>query len=437
MNSTSTAPRYCDWRIEIYNCENSAFWTIEVYFSLVSFTLLAFSGTFIFFYRYRYMWQGLFVDHAGIGIRPLPVDCLLLFFTIAGYLRAIHCLCLILDVYTAYWQREFVQEIAWTFLSYGAVTYLVGIIYTIPVSYTNGTAGIVSLGNGVAGDKKGSFNLTSHKLYIPTPKQLNIYMAIWCLWPSLIALPCAVFSGIEKDRNNYDIASRYTAAQYVADFIFDMSFAFIAAYYGLNFMVVLKGTIKSFEGSNATRIFSSSNGNNPTRKAFHRLKYTMAYLSGLALFSGPWWLVWGLAHQQLISSINNISIFLSISWYIAGAQPMIAVCQYVLAKRIYQKATGQTSTNSSNGSMAPMLSNITNPRSPITPKRASFQPAIIKIDNTVDIEMSLVGDNPLAQEATREITIAGSLSGSNKRMTTIFDESGKLCPTMEDNNSGQ
>ncbi|CAG8437472.1 4413_t:CDS:2 [Ambispora gerdemannii] len=427
MNSTETTPNYCDWRIEIYNCENSTFWIMEVYFSLISFALLAFSGTFIFGYRYRYMWQGLFVDHGGVGIRPLPVDCLLLFFTLAAYLRALHCLFMIIDIYTAYWQREFVQEIAWTFLSYGAVTYLVGIIYTIPVSYTNGTAGIVSLGNGVAGDKKSAFNLTTHKLFIPTPKQLNVCMAIWCLWPSLIALPCAVFSGIEKDRHNIDIASRYTAAQYIADFIFDMSFAVIAAYYGLNFAVVLKSTIKIFE-TNGSGFYSS--GGNPTRKALHRLKYTMAYLSGLACFSGPWWLVWGLAHRQIIGSINNISIFLSINWYIAGAQPLIAVCQYVLAKRIYQKATGQTSSiTSTSSSTAPILSQVTNPRSPSTPKRASFKPAVIKVDNTVDIEMSFVSDNPLTREAKLETIIAGSEPESNKWELTVveLDESGKIC----------
>ncbi|KAG9306463.1 hypothetical protein G9A89_003573 [Geosiphon pyriformis] len=383
----STILKHCDWRIEIYNCQNSGFWTTEVVFSLVTFGMLTLSGLFIFAYRFRYMWQGLFVEHGGVGIRPLPVDCLLLFFTIAALLRTGHCVFLLLDLYTMFWQRELGQELAATFLSFGSVTYLVGIIYTIPVSYTYGTSGIVSLGSSA---EKSSLNLKSHKLFIPTPVQLNVCLAFWCFWPSLIALPCAILSGISRDQGNLIAAEKFITAKYALDFVFSMSFSIITAYYGVNFIIILQSTMRKFErNSVAFGRLQSKLTPNPTRKAFYRLKYTMTYLFFMFAFTGPCWLLWGISHQQIVSTVNGLNIFLSIMWYITGPQGMIAVCQYLLAKRIYQ-ITFSDGHPSSISSVQTQLTyaDLTNPHTPTTP--SMIKPAVIKVDNRVDIEIRTV-----------------------------------------------
>ncbi|CAG8597182.1 1699_t:CDS:2 [Ambispora gerdemannii] len=340
LNITDTSTlKYCDWRIEIHNCHSSQLWIAEVIFSTMTYGILTISGGFIFWYRFRYMWQGLFVDH-GTGIRPLP--------------------------------RELGQEFAWTFLSYGAITYLVGIIYTIPVNYTRGTSALISLQNsgsttnGEANKSGGSnaLSFTTHELFLPTPGQLNICLLVGCLWPSLIALPCAILSGISRDRGDAIIANRFTTVQYIADFIFDIVFALITAYYGINFMIILRGSLQQSQHKSGSSFFKKNSS--PTRKAFHRLKYTMAYLFFMSSFTGPWWLVWGVAHQKIIASINNISIFLSIMWYITGPQPMIAVCQYVLAKRIYQQifSRGDTKLASSGTVGTNGTSGLASPKSP-------------------------------------------------------------------------
>jgi hypothetical protein len=121
---------YCDWRLEIYDCELSQMWILQVSISLITFVILSITGTFIFGYRYKYMWKGLFVDH-GNGIRPLPVDNLLFFWTISCYLKALHEILMLTRAYSRYWQKEFMHEIGWTALCYGGILYLIGKFYFI------------------------------------------------------------------------------------------------------------------------------------------------------------------------------------------------------------------------------------------------------------------------------------------------------------------
>ncbi|CAG8591431.1 14153_t:CDS:2 [Ambispora leptoticha] len=344
LNTTNTTPlKYCDWRVEIYDCHNSQLWLAEVIFSTITYGLLAISGGFIFWCRFKYVWQGLFVDHGG-GIRPLP--------------------------------REMGQELAWTFLSYGAVTYLIGIIYTIPVNYTRGTSALVSVqtNNGGANNNSNSaYSFTTHELFLPTPGQLNICLLVGCLWPSLIALPCAILSGLSRDRGDIVTADRFSTVQYIADFLFDIAFSLVTAYYGINFMLILRGSLRQSENKTGASFFKQNSSS--TRKAFHRLKYTMTYLCYISGMTGPCWLIWGIAHESIVASINNVNLFYSVMWYITGPQPMIAVCQYVFAKRIYQQYR-RASTSLESGTGA---GDTSGPRSPLSPK--SPKPAFLKHSN--------------------------------------------------------
>src|SRR6266542_291469 len=104
----------------------SELWVIQVTISVITYGLLAITGSLIFGYRFKYMWKGLFVDHQDNGIRPLPVDNLLLFWTLACYFRGLHAFLMLIKAYSYYRQMELMQEIGWTFLCYGAILYLVG-----------------------------------------------------------------------------------------------------------------------------------------------------------------------------------------------------------------------------------------------------------------------------------------------------------------------
>ena len=102
--------------------------------------------------------------------------------------------------------------------------------------------------------------------------------------------------------------------------------------------------------------FSRRSGNyyqsnsNATRSALDRLKYTMTYIAVLPMISGPWWGIYGIYHDSILSSINGVNIFLSTMWHIGGAQPLIAVTQYILAKRVYQHYSGHIPSNELNSS---------------------------------------------------------------------------------------
>ncbi|CAG8564512.1 3117_t:CDS:2 [Acaulospora morrowiae] len=359
MNDTTTTPNFCDWRVELYGCVMSELWVTEVTISLVSYALLSFSGTFVFLYRYKYMWQGLFVDH-GNGIRPLPVDCLLFFWTIGCYFRTLHSLFMLLNVYTHYWQREMMQESGWTILCYGAVCYIVGIIYTIPANYTHGARAVIKIESKKSEPQKYS---TSRDIYLPTPTQLNWLLAIWCLYPTLTVFPFSILSGISRDHGDITAANRWTSAQYIAYFIHDTILALSGAYYGINFMLILRSSMKQFNRS-STSYHRSKNG---TREALDRLKYTMTYIAVLPLISGPWWGIYGIYHDRIISSINGVNLFLSFMWHIAGVQPLIVVVQYVLAKRVYQHYTGKLpSSNDGSSTQSSTAHEVTDHRAAVT-----------------------------------------------------------------------
>ncbi|CAG8568606.1 9650_t:CDS:2 [Paraglomus brasilianum] len=343
-------PKFCDWRIEIRDCILTEIWVTEVSISLVTNAILAFTSAIFFYYRRRYMWQGLFVDQSS-GIRPLPVDCLLLFWGISTVLRALYALLLLFDAFSAYWQRELLQELGWTFLCFGAACYLIGIIYTIPVSYTRGSDAMISLGssnkrstnNGVSNDK------STHVIILPTPIQLNFVLGAYFLFPTLIMLPAAVLSGVARDQGNFETAAAWTTVHYVSYWVYDWSVSIISAYYGIHFMIILRTSMNNFDNRSAGGTYHQSNS--PTRQAFHRLKYTMAYLFFLSFISGPGWGVYGIRYISMVTGPNLYSLFISGTWYITGPQPLIAVCQYVLAKRIYQHYIGKSkSSNNITGS---------------------------------------------------------------------------------------
>lgn len=117
---------------------------------------------------------------------------------------------------------------------------------------------------------------------------------------------------------------------------------------------------------------------NATRSALDRLKYTMTYIAVLPMISAPWWGIFGIFHDTILSSINGVNIFLSTMWHIGGAQPLIAVTQYILAKRVYQHFTGQVPSDDLNSSTASSDTR-KSALSPVTPSfPVTMSSAIIK-----------------------------------------------------------
>ncbi|RIA92658.1 hypothetical protein C1645_764423, partial [Glomus cerebriforme] len=246
------------------------------------------------------------------------------------------------------------------------------IIYTIPVNYTRGKATLK------IETKKDSLSyFTSREIYIPSPNALNIILALWCLYPTVTALPFSLLSGLSKDHSNKEGGARWTAAQYISYIIFDSSFALIGAYYGIHFMLILRNSMKQFSRRSGGYYQSNSSA---TRNALDRLKYTMTYIAVLPMISGPWWGIYGIYHDTIISSINGVNLFLSTMWHIGGAQPLIAVTQYILAKRVYQHFTGQVPAtedyNSSSASSTDMRKSAMTPVSPKFP--VTMSSAILK-----------------------------------------------------------
>ncbi|KAF0468308.1 AAA domain-containing protein [Gigaspora margarita] len=384
-NNTTT---FCDWRVEIYGCDGSNIFVIEVIISLISYALLSISGTLIFYYRYRYMWQGLFVDH-GNGIRPLPVDCLLFFWTIASYIRALHSLLMLTNSYTSYLQRESIQELGFTVLCYGAVCYIIGIIYTIPVNYTSGKTTLK------VDSKCNISDANMRDIILPRPRTLNYILAIWLLLPTVTVFPCAILSGIYRDHGDGNMGDHWTSIQYIVYFFIDLLFASVGAYYGINFMLILRGSMKEFNRKSAN-CHQSRNG---TREALERLKYTMIYLAVLPLVSGPCWGMYGLARVKIISSLNLQNILFSAMWHTAGPQPLIAVCQYLLAKRVYQHYMGKPSSsqNGSTGSQSNLTLSQQRPTLARSPTSNDFgdyinQPSPNSSEN-FDIDLKIIQNN--------------------------------------------
>ncbi|EXX78893.1 hypothetical protein RirG_010830 [Rhizophagus irregularis DAOM 197198w] len=136
-------------------------------------------------------------------------------------------------------------------------------------------------------------------------------------------------------------------------------------------MLILRNSMKQFSRRSGGYYQSHSNA---TRSALDRLKYTMTYIAVLPMISAPWWGIFGIFHDTILSSINGVNIFLSTMWHIGGAQPLIAVTQYILAKRVYQHFTGQvpasddvnSSTNSSSADTRKSALSPVTPTFPVT-----------------------------------------------------------------------
>nr|CAG8606731.1 13685_t:CDS:2 [Entrophospora candida] len=338
-NNQNETLRFCDWRIEIYGCFMSDMFSMEAITSLITYAILAIIGTATFIYRYKYTWKGLFINHYG-GLRPLPVDNLLFFWTIACYLRGLHSLLMLLDVYTSYLQKEAVQEIGWTVLCYGAVTYIIGIIYTIPVNYSHSN-------NSENDDSNNLYKVRT--IYIPSSKVLNILLCCWLLYPTLTCFPFAMLSGISRDNGNDKLADIWTMAQYIAYTFHDLLLSTVGIYYGINFILILNKSSEQFKSSPSSSASQSSTtrlektttsynytNNNVSRVALDRLKYTMTYIAILPLIAAPWWFFFGVYRLKFISSAGLSNLFLSSMWHVTGIQPLMAVFQYIVVKGAYQ-----------------------------------------------------------------------------------------------------
>jgi hypothetical protein len=180
-------------------------------------------------------------------------------------------------------------------------------------------------------------------------------------------LPAATLSGLAKDHGNYGAASKWTAAQYLAYVVFNLSFAVIGAYYGIHFMLILRNSMKQFSRRSGGYYHSNSNA---TRGAVDRLKYTMTYITVLPIIACPWWGIFGLYHDQIVNAGNQITMFCASFQLIGGVQPIVAVCQYALAKRVYQHYTGQLPSEefgSSAATSSDISRSITSPTSPSFP----------------------------------------------------------------------
>jgi hypothetical protein len=218
---------------------------------------------------------------------------------------------------------------------------------------------MISLGSGRRTTNNGISNEKStHVIFLPTPVQLNFVLGAYFLYPTVIILPAAILAGAARDQGRPDTAVLWTTVHYVAYWIYDWSVSIISAYYGINFMIILRSSMNNFDSRSAGGTYHQSKS--PTRQAFHRLKYTMAYLFFLSFISGPGWGYYGIKYAEMVGP-NLYSLFISGTWYITGPQPLIAVCQYVLAKKIYQHYIGKTSNNATGSGVQ---STITSSRAP-------------------------------------------------------------------------
>jgi hypothetical protein len=169
-------------------------------------------------------------------------------------------------------------------------------------------------------------------------------------------------------------------------------------------MLILRNSMKQFSRRSGGYYQSHSNA---TRSALDRLKYTMTYIAVLPMISAPWWGIFGIFHDTILGSINGVNIFLSTMWHIGGAQPLIAVTQYILAKRVYQHFTGQVSTSDDYNSSASSASDTR--KSALSPVTPTFPATTVIKQNQQDRRISDSYDMELLQDKLEGININLSL----------------------------
>ncbi|CAO3569437.1 unnamed protein product [Mortierella alpina] len=237
--------RLCDWERSVANCTDSSFVKVVLIVCASLHCLAGALGTWVLWYRNggfkASIVTNLFFIQSGT-IRPRPIDCTALFMTIACFLRIPSNVLTVLN-WTPMWFRMALEMMYWwTGLIVMVVTYVVGVLYAIPVTECKGTFAVYQPQKLDPSSPKSPIFL-----FYPTPSQRDAILIIGLAFPIIFGMAPGVASAALEEQGHLATSRILYSVQNTAWAATELVWACIVMYYGLKFSFILRAHIMATE----------------------------------------------------------------------------------------------------------------------------------------------------------------------------------------------
>ncbi|KAF9112053.1 hypothetical protein BGX27_004031 [Mortierella sp. AM989] len=296
------------------------------------------------FYRNRgfnsKIFTNLFIS-VGSGIRPKPMDCLIFFFTLAGFLKIPANIPPILDVLkNSFWLRIALEQSYWVIVVFGITTYFVGLLYAMPVTTREGIFAVYQPETPF-----GSKPLSPIHVLTPTTVQKNIMLALGAIVPFLNGVGLGIVAGVYYDQGNMKRYNTLMHCQYGFWVIILYTSAVIFFYYGLKYTFILRANIIIAEAALKAPRAAFGIGNivsrSPARFLFIQLQIMGFGGCAVTSLAGTLALIWILSRDRILRMENErLPHTMAVFWTCAMAIAFLVVISLSTAQSVKSRKRG-------------------------------------------------------------------------------------------------
>ncbi|KAI8149705.1 hypothetical protein BJV82DRAFT_588980 [Fennellomyces sp. T-0311] len=297
---------HCDWRITVYNCEESVAMVNANLGNIVISGFAAVFGIVLLIYRIWVKGHSLWICHVGARffLRPKPVDSMLAFFAIFNTLQTVSSIVLVADIAPGDCvARTLLFEVPWSMVFSGISMYLIGMGYTISQS-------------------------TFASGWLPSSDVLDILCCLCLLVPLIVSNSMALAGSLTVRHGNYRTGIIVIRVNHGAWFIWTSVLGLLVLLALIRLVDILKNHRKDFQ--------DGQNDDTTIESGIKRIQIiAWAFITTLWLF-GISLLSFSILRDQIIVNKTG-SVFLGVVWtYIASFATIIAQVAVILSPKFNQ-----------------------------------------------------------------------------------------------------
>ncbi|CAG8607252.1 10208_t:CDS:2 [Paraglomus occultum] len=256
-------------------------------------------------------------------LRPRPLEGFLLLsmFHVAG--RLLYSVCLLSDFLPNYAIKEFFHDVTFTISLAGIGIYLIGLIYTIPRSYTFQR-------------RLNSYTITPNDhqrfVWIPRPAVVDTFGFLILLGPVVSLNTFAILTGVYYDRNDAATAEKWLTVHYLAWSFFCWILILGLLYVGKQLTTIIVRHIEETKDSGT----ASDSKVRSLALGLKKLRYVLNLVLSTLLFFAIVSLLFALFRQYILTHNIMLSYFIATCWvFIVPIVTVIVIT--VLAIEINEK----------------------------------------------------------------------------------------------------
>ncbi|KAI8048962.1 hypothetical protein BDF22DRAFT_746365 [Syncephalis plumigaleata] len=325
MKFHDSAPfgRECYWMLSIYECEHEMVHRWIMYVSLVAHLIPIAFGTYLLWYRRKYLWPTLLSDSESDKIVRLPVDAMVGCFLGACVTRWLQTILVLTDALPTFAARELFNDFSYWFGLWAVTVFLTGIIEAIPPVFVRG------IGNSSL-DHESNVYGPQLTVWVP-PRWLFVSLfIILMLWGACLTAPFMYTGGYGADIEDWELFDwglRWGYSMWSANLII---LGIIACYYCVSLLVIIRSNLKLQKGA--------KNHEEEMASVYH-LQRTFLYNWLVCVGGTSICVTWGFFHTQVLQHFwfsLLMEIPIHILWW-----PVIVL---IIMQRIYSNSVCKAET---------------------------------------------------------------------------------------------